>query len=108
VLGDQQSDDPFCRDMCRRTGMTFVSVGYRHAPEHRFPTAAVKFGDRVGCLHHVEIVLHRGVLVHTHESFDAVIGATRVVSNAKGYGPWPGQQATWDNQNFNENLIIEI
>jgi hypothetical protein len=40
VLGDQQSDDPFCRDMCRRTGMLFVSVGYRHAPEHRFPTAA--------------------------------------------------------------------
>ena len=38
--GDQQSDDPFCRDMCRRTGMNFVSVGYRHAPEHRFPTAA--------------------------------------------------------------------
>jgi cation diffusion facilitator CzcD-associated flavoprotein CzcO/acetyl esterase/lipase len=39
VLGDQESDDPFCRDMCRRTGMIFVSVGYRHAPEHRFPTA---------------------------------------------------------------------
>jgi acetyl esterase/lipase len=40
VLGDEQSDDPFCRDMCRRTGMIFVSVGYRHAPEQRFPTAA--------------------------------------------------------------------
>ncbi|OAF17973.1 flavin-containing monooxygenase [Bradyrhizobium neotropicale] len=40
VLGDEQSDDPFCRDMVRRTGMIFVSVGYRHAPEHRFPTAA--------------------------------------------------------------------
>jgi cation diffusion facilitator CzcD-associated flavoprotein CzcO/acetyl esterase/lipase len=40
VLGDAQSDDPFCRDMVRRTGMIFVSVGYRHAPEHRFPTAA--------------------------------------------------------------------
>jgi cation diffusion facilitator CzcD-associated flavoprotein CzcO/acetyl esterase/lipase len=40
VLGDQQSDDPFCRDMCRRTGMIIVSVGYRHAPEHRFPAAA--------------------------------------------------------------------
>ncbi|MHC2538129.1 flavin-containing monooxygenase [Bradyrhizobium diazoefficiens] len=40
VLGDEQSDDPFCRDMVRRTGMMFVSVGYRHAPEHRFPTAA--------------------------------------------------------------------
>ena len=36
----QQSDDPFCRDMCRRSGMIVVSVGYRHAPEHRFPAAA--------------------------------------------------------------------
>ncbi|MCK1301910.1 MULTISPECIES: alpha/beta hydrolase fold domain-containing protein [unclassified Bradyrhizobium] len=40
VLGDEQSDEPFCRDMVRRTGMMLVSVGYRHAPEHRFPTAA--------------------------------------------------------------------
>lgn len=40
VLGDEQSDEPFCRDMVRRTGMMFVSVGYRHAPEHRFPAAA--------------------------------------------------------------------
>ncbi|QQN62998.1 alpha/beta hydrolase fold domain-containing protein [Bradyrhizobium diazoefficiens] len=40
VLGDEQSDEPFCRDMVRRTGMIFVSVGYRHAPEHRFPAAA--------------------------------------------------------------------
>ncbi|WP_426436220.1 flavin-containing monooxygenase [Bradyrhizobium genosp. P] len=40
VLGDELSDDPFCRDLCRRTGMIVVSVGYRHAPEHRFPAAA--------------------------------------------------------------------
>ena len=40
VLGDEQSDDPFCRDMCRRAGMIIVSVGYRHAPEHPFPAAA--------------------------------------------------------------------
>jgi acetyl esterase/lipase len=40
VLGDEQSDDPFCRDICRRSGMIVVSVGYRHAPEHRFPAAA--------------------------------------------------------------------
>ena len=40
VLGDELSDDPFCRDMCRRSDMIFVSVGYRHAPEHRFPAAA--------------------------------------------------------------------
>ncbi|MEN3348203.1 MAG: hypothetical protein V7632_1838, partial [Bradyrhizobium sp.] len=40
VLGDELSDDPFCRDLCRRTDMIVVSVGYRHAPEHRFPAAA--------------------------------------------------------------------
>ncbi|MFT3812104.1 MAG: alpha/beta hydrolase fold domain-containing protein [Acidovorax sp.] len=40
VLGDERSDDSFCRDMCRRSGMVFVSVGYRHAPEHPFPAAA--------------------------------------------------------------------
>src|ERR1700722_14092110 len=40
VLGDEQSDDPFFRDMCRRTGMIVVSVVYFHAPEHRFPAAA--------------------------------------------------------------------
>uniref|UniRef100_Q07TK6 Alpha/beta hydrolase fold-3 domain protein n=1 Tax=Rhodopseudomonas palustris (strain BisA53) TaxID=316055 RepID=Q07TK6_RHOP5 len=40
VLGDEQSDDPICRDLCRRSEMIIVSVGYRHAPEHRFPAAA--------------------------------------------------------------------
>jgi predicted phosphodiesterase len=45
---------------------------------------------------------------HTHESEDTVIGATRVVSNAKGYGPWPPQQRAWDNPRFNPNFVIEI
>jgi predicted phosphodiesterase len=46
---------------------------------------------------------------HTHEFFDGRLGCTRVVSNAKGYGPWmPGRERTWDNPNFNPNLIIEI
>src|SRR5262249_62079656 len=33
-------DDPFCRDLCARTGAVVVSVNYRHAPEDRFPAAA--------------------------------------------------------------------
>lgn len=48
------------------------------------------------------------VFGHTHESFDTVIGLTRTVSNAKGYGPWLPREAFWENQDFNPNLIIEI
>jgi acetyl esterase/lipase len=40
VLGDLDSDDPLCRDLCVRTGAVVVSVNYRHAPESRFPAAA--------------------------------------------------------------------
>ena len=40
VLGDLESDDPLCRDLCDRTGAVVVSVNYRHAPEHRYPAAA--------------------------------------------------------------------
>ena len=40
VLGSHDSDDPLCRDLCARSGAIIVSVGYRHAPEARFPAAA--------------------------------------------------------------------
>ncbi|UFW38278.1 metallophosphoesterase [Bradyrhizobium sp. WSM471] len=60
--------------------------------------------DGRGALLPADLWLHG----HTHESFDAVVGETRVVSNAKGYGPWPGEQRSWENQSFNERLIIEI
>jgi acetyl esterase/lipase len=40
VLGTHDSDDPFCRDLCDRSGAIVVSVDYRHAPEHKFPAAA--------------------------------------------------------------------
>ena len=40
VIGNQQTDDPLCRDLCVRSGCTIVSVDYRHAPEARFPAAA--------------------------------------------------------------------
>jgi len=45
---------------------------------------------------------------HDHQSFDGLIGQTRVVSNCKGYGPWGDREPTWDNPNFNDRLIIEI
>ena len=40
VLGSAVSDDPFCRDLCLRSGVVVVSVDYRHGPEARFPAAA--------------------------------------------------------------------
>lgn len=40
VLGDSTSDDPFCRDLCDRTGAIVISVDYRHAPEAVFPAAS--------------------------------------------------------------------
>jgi predicted phosphodiesterase len=44
---------------------------------------------------------------HTHESVDTRVGATRLVSNSKGYGPWRSNQ-TWDNRRFDPNYVIEI
>jgi acetyl esterase/lipase len=41
VLGDLDSDDPLCRDLCQRSGAAVISVNYRHAPEARFPAAAL-------------------------------------------------------------------
>jgi predicted phosphodiesterase len=45
---------------------------------------------------------------HTHESEDTVIFSTRVVSNAKGYGPWPPQPRAWENPLFYRILLFQI
>jgi acetyl esterase len=39
VIGDIDTHDDTCRLLCDRTGAVVVSVGYRLAPEHRFPAA---------------------------------------------------------------------
>jgi acetyl esterase len=40
VLGSLDTHDPLCRALCAGTGCAVVSVGYRRAPEHRFPAAS--------------------------------------------------------------------
>jgi Icc-related predicted phosphoesterase len=46
---------------------------------------------------------------HTHESDDTYIGKTRIVSNAKGYGPHAGLGLLrWENSRFNPALIVEV
>jgi predicted phosphodiesterase len=44
---------------------------------------------------------------HTHETRDFTVGNTRVVSNAKGYGPWTRTER-WENPAFDPFFIVEI
>ncbi|TBU99606.1 alpha/beta hydrolase [Phytopseudomonas dryadis] len=37
VLGSLDSHQGICQELCQRSGFAVVSVGYRLAPEHRFP-----------------------------------------------------------------------
>jgi predicted phosphodiesterase len=45
---------------------------------------------------------------HTHETRDSMVGDTRLITNAKGYGPWLPREPTWDNKDFDPNFVIEI
>jgi len=40
VLGSLETMDPVCRHLTLLTGCLVLSVNYRHAPEHKFPSAA--------------------------------------------------------------------
>lgn len=40
VVGDLESHDTICRELCRQLDCPVLSVHYRLAPEHRFPAAA--------------------------------------------------------------------
>jgi acetyl esterase len=41
VLGNIESHEGICRALANAAGVTVVSVGYRLAPEHKFPAAAL-------------------------------------------------------------------
>ena len=39
VIGELETHDPLCRDLCIKSGRVIVSVDYRLAPENPFPCA---------------------------------------------------------------------
>src|SRR5262245_48124970 len=39
VIGDLESHDTLCRELCNLSGTAVIAVEYRLAPEHRFPAA---------------------------------------------------------------------
>ncbi len=55
----------------------------------------------------VDVAIHG----HTHETYDRMVAGkrlVRLVTNQKGYGPWPPNELTWDNASFDPNFVIEI
>jgi acetyl esterase len=44
VIGDLDSHDTLCRQLCNASGVAVIAVDYRLAPEHRFP-AAIEDGN---------------------------------------------------------------
>jgi acetyl esterase len=47
VIGDLDTHDAVCRELCVGTGCTVIAVHYRLAPEHRFPAAVEDCWDAV-------------------------------------------------------------
>lgn len=80
-----------------------VREAIRTGMEHDIISAAY-VSDCSELLHGVDLWIYG----HTHERREFTIGGTRIVSNAKGYGPWLPSQRSWDNPLFDPNLVVEI
>lgn len=82
------------------THMGFHAKAVRRGSEHDLISAAYTSRDPI---EGADLWIYG----HTHERRDFCVGSTRVVSNAKGYGPWRAAE-TWGNPHFDPNLIVKV
>jgi acetyl esterase len=69
VIGDLDTADAVCRDICRTAGCLVVSVDYRLAPEHEFPAAVDDcYAATVWVAHNMSVINGNGKLAVGGES----------------------------------------
>ncbi|AXI60807.1 alpha/beta hydrolase [Pseudomonas kribbensis] len=81
VVGSLDSHDGVCREFCRRTPCAVLSVGYRLAPEHRFPTALEDGEDALSWLaeHAASLGLDLGRVAFGGDSAGATLATVLAV-----------------------------
>lgn len=89
VLGSIDSHDTVCRALANASGAAVISVGYRRAPEHRFPTAVedayVGLTWTVG--HAAELEIDTGLLAVGGDSAGGNLAAAVALLARERHGP---------------------
>ncbi|MGE6473184.1 alpha/beta hydrolase, partial [Serratia proteamaculans] len=81
VVGSLDSHDGVCREFCSRTPCVVVSVGYRRAPEYKFPVALHDCADAVSWLHEAaeKYGLNRREVIFGGDSVGATMAAVLAI-----------------------------
>lgn len=81
VVGSLDSHDGVCRELAARTGCAVLGVGYRLAPEHRFPTAFEDGEDMLLwlCEHGSPLGLDASTVIIAGDSAGATLAAALAI-----------------------------
>lgn len=87
VLGDLDSHDTVCRQLCSESGCVVIAIDYRRAPEHKFPAAVDDAIDAAGWVreHAAELGIDAGRIALAGDSAGANL-ATVVAIDMKRRG----------------------
>ncbi|OJU25467.1 MAG: metallophosphoesterase [Nitrobacter sp. 62-13] len=111
LAANKQSRDFFTNVVRTKTTNKICAVSH-HGPAPATAAPGIE-NDLISAAYvndeHADLMkgIHTWIYGHTHETRDFMIGETRVVTNAKGYGP-TRFSTTWENRNFDPAFTIEI